>query len=267
MPASAGTPRERPHSRVLSAVRAVIRARVTTGLLTILPIMVTAWLLWVVFGWLRDLSLWVIGILLHGPWSPALAARWGVTADQWSARGLTALPPAVQWSIWGFAVVLTFFVLYLIGVFSANVIGRRIIDWVDYLVSRVPFVKTVYTALKQIVGLFSGQQSQSFQRVALVPFPNELTRSIAFITNTFKDSVTGEELCAAFIATTPNPTTGFVFVLKRTDIIEVDWTVEDAVKAIMSGGILSPQNVTMRTGKAGATSAAGGPQPKPEPGR
>ena len=267
MPASAGTPRERPRSRVLSAVRALVRARVTTGLLTILPIMVTAWLLWVVFGWLRELSLWIIDLLLRGPWGRILAKQWDVTAEQWSAHRLTALPPAVQWSIWGFAVVLTFFVLYMIGVFSANMIGRRIIDWVDYLVSRVPFVKTVYTALKQIVGLLSGQQAQSFQRVALVPFPNELTRSIAFITNTFKASVTGEELCAAFIATTPNPTTGFVFVLKRTDIIEVDWTVEDAVKAIMSGGILAPQNVTMRTGKAGAASSGGGPRPKPEPGR
>jgi uncharacterized membrane protein len=174
------------------------------------------------------------------------------------------LPPVVQWSIWGFAVVLTFFVLYMIGLLAANMIGRRIIDWVDYLVSRVPFVKTIYTALKQIVGLFSGKQSQGFQRVALVPFPNELTRSIAFITNTFKDSVTGEELCAAFIATTPNPTTGFVFVLKRTDIIEVDWTVEEAVKAIMSGGILSPSNVTMITGRPVPPTAGRLPPTQPE---
>ncbi|MBP9026087.1 MAG: hypothetical protein KBH81_08090, partial [Phycisphaerae bacterium] len=82
-------------------------------------------------------------------------------------------------------------------------------------------------------------------------------RTVGFITNTFKDSLTGEELCSVFIATTPNPTTGFVFVLRRSDLIEVDWSVEEAIKMAVSAGILSPPNITMMTGpKLAALSSA-----------
>jgi uncharacterized membrane protein len=257
---------ERPRSRVMAAVRALVRARITAGVLTILPIMITFSLVWIVFDWFRDLFRWLIGVTLRGPWGPLLAARWDVTSEQWRAQGLAALPQFVQWGVWAFAIVLTFFLLYMIGLLAANVIGRRVLDWLDYLVSRVPFVKSVYSALKQIIGLFSGSQAAGFQRVALVPFPNEITRSVGFITNTMRDAVTGEDLCAVFIAPTPNPTTGYVFMLRRADLIEVDWTVEEAVKAIMSGGIISPQNITMMTGRGMAPPRAGlESKPPPNP--
>jgi uncharacterized membrane protein len=229
---------------------------VSAGLITILPIMVTIWLVWIVFGWFRGLFSWIIGLAMKGPWGPKLAATWGVDPAQWRALGLQALPTHLQWVVAAFAILLTFLLLYLIGLFTANVIGRRILEWFDYLIGRVPFIKSVYGALKQIVGIFSGQQTQGYQRVALVPFPNELTRSIAFITNTFRDPRTGEELCTAFIASTPNPTTGFVFVIRRSDIIEVDWSVEEAFKAIMSGGTLIPTTATMGATKTPSSASS-----------
>lgn len=85
---------------------------------------------------------------------------------------------------------------------------------------RVPLVKTVYHALKQIFSSFAGDQTQNFQRVALVPFPQDRMRSVGFVTNVFKDSVTGEELCTVFIATTPNPTTGYLQIVRRCEITE-----------------------------------------------
>jgi uncharacterized membrane protein len=235
-------------SRLLGTLKALVRTRITAGLLTSLPIIITIWLVWVVFCWLRDASLWMVNVLLLSPWGRGALEYWGITHEQLTAEGLKALPPMLQWGISLFCVVCTFALLYLIGLFAANVIGRRMLELVDQIAARMPFVKTIYGALRQIFGLFASDHPQAFQRVALVPFPNELTRSVAFITNTFRDAETGEELCAAFIATTPNPTTGFVFILRRSDIVEVNWSVEEAVKVVMSGGILSPSYVTMLTG-------------------
>ena len=242
------TPKVRiQRSRVIGTLKALVKTRISVGLITILPIIITLWLVWLVFGWLRDASLWIVNLFLLSSAGHATLESWGITPGQLTADGLKVLPSTMQWGISIFCVLLTFVLLYIIGVFSANVIGRRVLDLLDQLAARVPFVKTVYGALKQIMTMFGAERGQQFQRVALVPFPNELTRSVAFITNTFSDSETGEELCTAFIATTPNPTTGFVFVLRRADIIEVDWSVEDAVKVIMSGGILAPGYVTMMT--------------------
>ncbi len=243
-------------NRVTATIKALVRTRVTAGLITILPIVITVWLVRVVFGWLRDASFWVVNAFLFSSYGQSFLQKSGVDPKLLDSLGFDALPKEMRWGISIFSVLLTFFVLYVIGMFTANAIGRRLLELLELLVDRVPFVKTIYRTLKQVLGLFGGDQKQGFQRVALVPFPNELTRSVAFITNSFKDAVTGEELCAAFIATTPNPTTGFVFVLRKTDLIEVDWTVEDAIKVVMSGGILSPSYVTMLTGNNASGAAA-----------
>jgi uncharacterized membrane protein len=106
-------------------------------------------------------------------------------------------------------------------------------------------VKTVYHAMKQILSSFAGDQTQNFQRVALIPFPQDRMRSIGFVTNVFRDSITGEELCCVFIATTPNPTTGYLQIVRRSEITELDWSVEDAIRTVMSGGILKPDFLTI----------------------
>jgi uncharacterized membrane protein len=245
---SAAMPR-RQRSRVLATLRALIRARITAGLLTVLPVLITVWIITVVFGWLRDASRWVLDSFVLSAAGRKLMLSWGIPPEDITGAGLKALPPWLQWFLTLFSIALTILLLYLIGLFAANLIGRRIIEWFDQLIARVPFIKSIYGALKQITSLFSGNSLQGFQRVALVPFPNQITRSIAFITNSFKDSITGEELVTAFIATTPNPTTGFVFIVRRSDIIEVNWPIEEAIKICISGGVLSPPDVTMVTSR------------------
>jgi uncharacterized membrane protein len=239
---------ERRRSRVGAAVRALIRTRVTAGIITVLPIIITLWLVRMIFGWLRDASLWVVDGVLLSSMGRSVLTEWGIKESDLLSRGIDALPLRWQWGISIFSVCLTFFVLYVIGLFAANIIGKRLLDLVDHVADRLPLVKTIYRTLKQILTLFGGDQTTGFKRVALVPFPNAMTRSVAFITNTMRDSVTGDELCVCFIASTPNPTTGFVFVLKRSDVIEVDWSIEDAIKIVMSGGILSPPDITLVTG-------------------
>lgn len=237
---------KRRGSRIGATLRALIRTRVTTGLIVVLPIYVTFLVAKFVFGTMRDASQWVVLALLKSTWFQKFV--WKIeSADEQKVdiEEFLTQYPALDWGIAIFSVLLTVTLLYVIGLFAANIFGRRIIETLDGMVERVPLVKTVYRGLKQILSSFSGDQSQSFRKAALVPFPQEKMRSVGFITNIFTDSVTGEELCSIFIATTPNPTTGYLLILKRKDITELNWSVEDAIRCVMSGGILKPEFLTI----------------------
>lgn len=242
---------KRRRSPILATVRALIRARITAGLITILPIVVSLWLLKLIFTSMRDASQWGVEAVLGTEWGQTIVLpRWQQEEQpdiiaEFGKLGIQALPENVQWGIAIFSVLLTAFLLYIIGMFAANIVGRRLLDLVERVVDRVPLVKTVYRSTKQIMSSFTGEQSQSFQRVALIPFPQERMRCVGFITTIFHDSVSGEELCTVFIPTTPNPTTGYLQILRRSDLVELDWSVEDAVRTIMSGGILRPEFLTI----------------------
>lgn len=202
------------------------------------------------FEAMRDASLWVVEAYLASGLGKHLVEKLGVTADQLGREGISILKPGYQWAISIVAVLLTIVLLYLVGLFTANFFGKRLIKGVERLLDRVPLVKTVYKASKQILKAFTNEDSRNFRRVALIPYPSMEVRSLGFVTAITKDSDTGEELCTCFLATTPNPTTGYVFVLRRADLIELDWTVEDTISIIMSGGALVPPEVPfLRTTK------------------
>ena len=250
-PQTNAAPPRRSQSRIWATFKALIRTRVTTGLLVVLPIYITYLLVMFVFGLLRDASLWLIVAFLSNYGKP-FYAQLGIKPETLEGpveNVFHALPGYGKWIVSIIAVLLTIFVLYAVGLFAANIIGRRLIDLMENLLDRVPLVKTVYRSTKQILTTFSGDQAQNFQRVALIPFPQERMRCVGFITNVFHDSLTGEELASVFIPTTPNPTTGYLQILRRKDLIEVNWSVEDAVRVIMSGGILKPDFLTMRPGQ------------------
>lgn len=229
-----------------------MRNRLTAGLILVLPVWITLLLVAFVFRLMRDASFWIVEALLISPWSAALLGRVGVSAETLRTGGIEALPPAAQWSLALFSVLLTVGLIYLLGMITTNIVGRRVVLSVEALVDRVPFVKTVYRASKQVLDTFAGESAQSFQRVVLVPFPGRDVRTIGFITRVTRDPATGVELCAVFVATAPNPTTGFVLVMERSQLVELDWTVEEAVRVVMSGGVLLPE-LRMLAGQAPAT--------------
>jgi uncharacterized membrane protein len=243
------TPPRRRGSRVTATFKALLRTRIMAGLLVVLPLYVTIWLVMVMFRLMRDSSQWVVLALLDNKWFQEhvwkLDIEGGQTLD---VDELLTDYPMLDWGIAIVSVLLTIIILYAIGVFAANIFGRRIIDFFESFLDKVPLVKTVYRALKQIMATFAGEQSREYQRVALVPFPQERMRCVGFITATFKDSATGEELATVFIPTTPNPTTGYLQILKRKDLVELNWSVEEAVRTIMSGGILRPDFLTIVPG-------------------
>ncbi len=291
-----GNPHSHPHrgpSRIGATLKALVRTRVTAGLLVILPLYITFVVVKFVFTIMRDSSLWLVEAYLRTPGGKTLLDRWEVRSISNGTEQLVTvsealealqdrlgrlpnreeffevLPQTLQWGTAIASVLLTFLILYGIGLFAANVFGRRIIEGFETLLERLPLVKTVYRSLKQILATFAGDQTQNFQRVALIPFPDQSMRAVGFITNTFRDSVTDEELCAVFIPTTPNPTTGYLQVIRRGDLTELNWSVEEAVRAIMSGGILKPDFLTIVPNKSLPADVRdmAGPAPLPEPDR
>lgn len=264
-PMSSAVP-ARHRSRVLATLRALVRTRVTTGLIVVLPIYVTWLVAKFVFGVMRDASQWVVLALLESAWFQTYVLRVAsAPTEKIDIQQFLAAHPYLDWGIAISSVLLTIFLLYVIGLFAANIVGHRLLELLDRIVARVPLVKTVYRSLKQIMSSFAGDQTQSFRRVALVPFPDSSMRAVGFVTNTFRDSVTGEELCSVFIATTPNPTTGYLQVLKRNDITELNWTVEDAIRMVMSGGILAPPFLTLVQNKNLPRHVPAGVGPAPLP--
>ncbi len=217
-----------------------VRNRVTAGLVLVVPVWITFMLAAFVFRLLRDTSLWFIELWLLSPAGRPVLQSWGLSAEQVQAEGLETLPSVLQWALAAGAVFFTLLLLYLLGGVTANVVGRRIVHAIEALVDRVPLVKTVYRASQQVLATLAGDATRPFRQVALVPFPSDRVRSVGFVTREGRDPVTGEENYSVFVATTPNPTTGFMLVVRRADVTLLDWSVEEAVKAVMSGGVLMP---------------------------
>ena len=198
-----------------------------SGLLTLLPI----WLTWVVFkfvfGLLSDLSKPAIGPLL------AEIARehpqLGWLADAWA---LTAI-----------GVVATVLLVLAVGWFARRVAGQRALEWFDAAIRRVPLAKTVYGSARQLLDLMSSPPDGSGQRVVLVPFPHAGTKTVGFVTRTLRDDATGRELASVFVPTTPNPTGGYLLVVPTEDLIPTDWTVDQAMTFIISGGAVAPRHM------------------------
>ncbi len=143
----------------------------------------------------------------------------------------------------GLGIALSIVVVFATGVVFANFLGRRLVAFWEALLARIPLVRTVYTAVKQVTEtLFSGT-GQSFRQVLLVEYPRRGIWSLAFQTNTGLGEVqekTGEEVVAVFVPTTPNPTSGFVLMIPRKEVIELDMSVDEGLKMIVSMGVVVP---------------------------
>ena len=220
------------------------------------PVWITYVLVTFVFRVMRDASLWIVEVLLLSPAGEPLLARWRLPEQRIAEAGLDALPLTLQWCIGGTAVLLTVSALYILGAVATNVVGRRVIRLVETLVSRVPFVTVIYHASKKVLETMTGEGAQGFQRVVLVPFPNRAMYSVGFVTNVSKEQQTGKVLYTVFVATSPNPTTGFVFVIRPAEVVELNWSIEEAVKVIMSGDVLMPDQVSCTESSAKRTLVA-----------
>lgn len=229
------------------------------GLAVLLPIWIAWQVISLVFRLARDASVWIFVGFLAGPFGRPVLDWLGLDRPTLLMGGLEILPAWLAWGLSFFSVVLTLGTVYLAGALTAYLAGRRALAVFEALLERVPIVATVYRASKQVVELFTADKAQPFSKVLLVPFPNPSMRSIGFLTKETKDPVDGEPVYTVFLATTPNPTTGFLFIVKQADCVELPWTVEEGIRVVMSGGALAPDNLGTKTVPAVSAEMAAGP--------
>ena len=148
--------------------------------------------------------------------------------------GVKALP--------GVGLIALVILVYILGLIATNVIGRRLIHWLDGVIARTPIIKYVYSAAREAVESIRRLRDVPFKKVVIVEFPKAGMYSLGFITGKPVD-FKGQNKIPVFIPHTPNPMTGFLVLLSSEDIIDTDITVEDAMKMVLSGGLVTPEKV------------------------
>ncbi len=224
--------------RIWPALRALLKTRIVAGLLTVIPIWVTWKVVQFVFDLMRSATQPVVERVAQG-FIREKQKILPASIDQY----IETVQGYVGWIVPLLAVLLTLFLLYLLGLLTANVVGSRMLAAIEAALSRLPLVKTIYNSTKQIVTTVAGGHSMHFQRVVMVEFPHPGMKCVGFLTAVMEDADTGRKMASVFIATTPNPTTGYMQIVPLDRVSETGWTMEDAVKLLMSGGIISPSKV------------------------
>jgi uncharacterized membrane protein len=172
------------------------------------------------------------------------------------SKSLLLLPTSLQpdvllgFHLPGVGVVLTVVVIFLTGLFAANFIGSRLVAMGDAIMARIPLVRTVYTGVKQVTQTLFTPGGQSFRKVLLVEFPREGVWSLAFQTGEVSqeiESALKEPMVSYFVPTTPNPTSGFLMMAPRSKVIDLDISVDQALKMVISLGVVQPAPTTKIT--------------------
>ena len=204
-----------------------------TGLLIWVPIGITLWVLNLIITTM-DLSL----SLLPGNWQPvALVGR--------------NLP--------GLGVVLTVLVVFVTGVLAANFLGQRLVRLWEVVLSRIPIVNTIYSSVKQVSDTLLSPQGNAFRKALLVEYPRKGSWTIAFLTGVPAEEIrrrvspslsgeaSGPERVSVYVPTTPNPTSGFFLMFRKDETVELDMSVDEALKYVVSMGVVVPPVRSMAT--------------------
>lgn len=143
---------------------------------------------------------------------------------------------------YGTGIVLTVILITLVGFMTTNFIGKRLIDLGEQFIARIPLVKNVYAAVKQISDAMLSQPDKKYRRVVLIEYPRRGIYTLAFVTGIARGEIqnkTQGNVINIFVPTTPNPTSGFYLMIPESDVIDLVMSVEDAFKLLISGGMIS----------------------------
>lgn len=143
----------------------------------------------------------------------------------------------------GLGILLLVAALYVLGFVTSNVIGRRVLGVVERVTSRIPLVKTTYQIGKQVSDTFSLSERQVFQKAILVECVKPGIWTAGFVTGKVTDQITGEELLKVYVPTPPNPASGNVLLVRERDARDPGWTVEEALKLVISAGVIGPTEI------------------------
>jgi uncharacterized membrane protein len=200
--------------------KTILKNYFLTGLLVILPIFITVYVIWylikamdVVLDYIPDKYLPETYIDIYIP---------------------------------GLGLILVVLLILFVGILTRNIAGRKVLQLWDDMVDRIPLARILYSSVKQLLQAFFFQNSNSFQRVALIEYPRRGIYVLGFITGESKGEVqekTNRKVINVFIPTTPNPTSGFYVLVPEEDLMLLDMSVEDAFKLLISGGLVSPNDM------------------------
>jgi uncharacterized membrane protein len=158
----------------------------------------------------------------------------------------------IGFSFPGLGVILLLVVLYLLGLIVSNVVGRQIFRLVEGIAKRIPLIKTTYNVGRQLSSTLSLPEKQVFKRAVLVEYLKPGMWTIGFVTGTLMDKSNNEEvLLKVFIPTPPNPISGTMIVVRESQTRDPGWTIEEALKAVISGGVISPAEIKKVAGDKG----------------
>ena len=206
--------------------RKIIRTRFVSGLLVVIPLILT-------FVLLRALVEFVDGLLL-----PVVVKLFGHTYD---------FPFA--------GVIVTIALIILTGIFTANVIGGRLLHLWEKFLLKIPIVRFIYGAAKQLIQALTVPQNKTFKSVVMVEYPRKGVYALGFLVNEteFRNSENRKKLLSIFIPSTPTPISGLVVLFPEEEVIHTDMTIEDGIKFFVSGSIISPEQIRARqSGNQGA---------------
>jgi uncharacterized membrane protein len=210
-----------PHASLSNTSGLKLKKYFITGLLIWVPLVITVWVLSILVGTL-DQSL----LLLPDNWQPR----------EW-----------LGFNIPGLGVLLTLAVVVLTGMLGANIIGQRMVRVWESLLSRIPVVKSLYSSVKQVSDTLFSSSGLAFRKALLVQYPRQGSWTIAFLTGQpggdVANYLTGDYL-SVYVPTTPNPTSGFFLMMPKADVIELDMNVDEALKYIISMGVVAPESRT-----------------------
>lgn len=203
-------------SRILSALRSYF----LTGIVVTAPVGLSLYIVWAILTWIDKkvgdvLSLWLVG----------------------------------RSDIPGFGVILALTFFILVGMLTQNFVGRLLLNISNYVMGRLPIVKTLYSAFKQVFEMAIGKKAQAFRDAVLVTYPHKGTYTIGFLMGKTGGEVplrAGQELMSVYIPTIPIPTSGFLIFVPPEDVIDLDMSVDDALKMLISGGMITPDYVAKR---------------------
>ena len=217
-----------PHPTHRRGFLASLRASFLTGLVVVLPIGLTIYFVWAVIGWIDG---WILP-LIPASYQPNALIAW-------------MLGPDYEFPVRGVGVLVFLFVTILVGWMAKGLIGRSVIRSGEDLVSRMPVVRSVYGAIKQVAETFFNKKEKSFDKVVLIEFPRPGSWALGFMSTRPKGELAdrlaalGPDMSAVFVGLTPF-TSGMLLFVPTKDLVMMDMGVDDAAKLIVSGGLVYP---------------------------
>lgn len=216
-----------------------LRAWFFTGLVVIAPVGLTMWLIWTVIGWIDG---WVLPLVPKAYHPDRMI------------QNFFGLDPLSQINVRGLGVVIFLIFTVIVGFTAKGLLGRSFIKFAESLVERTPVVRTIYSGIKQISETIFAQSERSFETACLIEYPRRGIWALGFISTTAKGEVAEKsdpsgEMISIFLPTTPNPTSGFLLFVPKKDVIELDMSVEDSAKLVISAGLVYPTGVVDEDGQ------------------